>query len=204
MMLTDTQDPAKSASFLEIAKSFRFYGWLGIWMQIGMVFLASIALLFAISGRSSSPDSSLAVQMSIFCAIGALLILVIEILFDARYIRIAKGIQNEPGAHLHPQKEGAIRLLRWGFLFGFIGISFSLLGSGASVWVLLAKTVSQPPGLAIADPDKMVRAMDVFVVLSNLTLIAAHLVGTAIAFWLLDRVHHYHYSHPHKLQSPSQ
>ncbi|MGC8713440.1 MAG: DUF3611 family protein, partial [Leptodesmis sp.] len=62
------------------------------------------------------------------------------------------------------------------------------------VTVLLAKTVSQPPGVAIVDPNKIVRALDVFVVLANLTLIAAHLAGTVIAFWLLDRVHHY--QHP--------
>ena len=130
-----------------------------------------------------------------FWAILAILLLIVEILFDARYVRISKGIQHEPGSHLHPHKEGAIRLLRWGFLFGFVGILCSLFGSGASVWVLLAKTVSQPPGIAITDPDKIVRAMDVFVVLANLALIAAHLVGTAIAFWLLDRVHHYHYAH---------
>jgi hypothetical protein len=31
------------------------------------------------------------------------------------------------------------------------------------------------------------------VVLANLALIGAHLIGAVIAFWLLDRVHHYHY-----------
>jgi hypothetical protein len=43
--------------------------------------------------------------------------------------------------------------------------------------------------------------MDVFIVLANLTLNADHLTGTAIAFWLLDRVHHYHYAHPHMMQA---
>jgi Protein of unknown function (DUF3611) len=33
-----------------------------------------------------------------------------------------------------------------------------------------------------------VRALDVFVVLANLNLIAAHLVGTAISFWLIERL----------------
>jgi Protein of unknown function (DUF3611) len=75
----------------------------------------------------------------------------------------------------------------------------ALLGAGASVSVLVAKTVSQPPGVAIVDPNKIVRALDVFVVLANLNLIAAHLIGTAISFWPIDRIHHYrqqyHYEH---------
>ena len=118
-----------------------------------------------------------------------------------QYIRIAKGLMHEPGAMLHPRKAGAIRLLRRGAFLGFAGILLSLLGSGVSVGVLVAKTVSQPPGIAITDPNKIVRAMDVFVVLANITLIAAHLVGTALAFWLLERIHHYHYSHPHIIQA---
>jgi hypothetical protein len=56
------------------------------------------------------------------------------------------------------------------------------------VGVLVAKTVSQPPGVVIVDPNKIVRALDVFVVLANLNLIAAHLIGTAISFWLIDRI----------------
>jgi hypothetical protein len=65
----------------------------------------------------------------------------------------------------------------------------------------VAKTISQPPGVAILDPNKIVRAIDVFVVLANIALIAAHLVGTVIAFWLLDRIHHYHYYRPYILQA---
>lgn len=181
------------APIRKIAAAFRLFGWVGFGVQIAMAFLAAIALLFALSGRAFGSDSHRATGMGIFWAIGALVLLMIAILFDIRYLQIAKGIRHEPGAHLHPHKAGAIRLLRWGVLCGFLGILFSLFGSGASVGVLVAKTVSQPPGIAITNPDKIVRAMDVFVVVANLTLTAAHLVGTVIAFWLLDRVHHYHY-----------
>lgn len=188
-------------SLRKIARAFRFYGWIGFWIQIVMAFLAAIALLFAISGQAFSSDLYSGTKISIFWAVCGIVLLVIHLLFDTRYIRIAKGLLHEPGAHLHPHESGAIRLLRVGVLIGFAGILVSLLGAGASVGVLVAKTVSQPPGIAITDPNKIVRAMDVFVVLANITLIAAHLAGTAIAFWLLDRVHHYHYSHPDTLQA---
>jgi hypothetical protein len=201
MMLNQPHYPEIPAPLSKIAKAFRFYGWLGFWLQMVMGFLALIALLFTISGRAFSPEASSGTGIAIFWAVAGIVLLVVNILFDVQYIRIAKGLKHEPGATLHPRKAGAIRLLRSGAFLGFAGILLSLLGSGVSVGVLVAKTVSQPPGIAITDPNKIVRAMDVFLVLANITLISAHLVGTAIAFWLLDRVHHYHYSHPQVIQA---
>ncbi len=189
------------APLVKIARTFRFYGWFGFWLQLMMAFLAAIALLLALSGRALSPDTGSGIGVAIFWVISGLMLLVIGILLNIRYIRIAKGLLHEPGAILHPHKKGAIRLLRLGILFSFIGIVLGLLGAGVSVSVLVAKTVSQPPGVAILDPNKIVRAMDVLIVLASITLIAAHLVGTVIAFWLLDRVHHYHYSHPYIMKA---
>jgi Protein of unknown function (DUF3611) len=200
-MLTHYHHAEVPAPLVKLAAAFRFYGWIGFCLQLAMAFLATIALLFAISGRAFSQDASSGTGFAIFWAICGIVLLVFGILFSFWYIRIAKGLMHEPGAMLHPRKSGAIRLLRLGILIGFTGMLLALFGSGASVGVLVAKTVSQPPGVAILDPNKIVRAMDVFVVLANITLIAAHLAGTVIAFWLLDRVHHYHYSHPYIIQA---
>jgi hypothetical protein len=84
-----------------------------------------------------------------------------------------------------------VKLLRLGVIIGFVGMLIALIGAGTSIGVLVAKTVSQPPGMAITDPNRIVRALDVFVVLANLNLIAAHLVGTVTSLWLLDRIHHH-------------
>ncbi len=200
-MLTRYHHPEIPSALIKVAHAFRLYGWVGFWVQLVMAFLAAIALLLAISGRAFSSDTSSGMNFAVFWAVCGIVLLVIGILFNVRYIRIARGLMHDPGASLHPRKANAIRLLRLGVLVGFTGILLALLGSGMSVGVLVAKTVSQPPGVAILDPNKIVRAMDVLVVLANITLIAAHLAGTVIAFWLLDRVHHYHYSHPHTLQA---
>jgi Protein of unknown function (DUF3611) len=200
-MLTRYHHPEIPAPLAKVANAFRFYGWLGFWVQLGMIFLATITLLLTISGQAFSAGAYATSGIAIFWAFCGIALLVVGILFDVWYIRIAKGLRHEPGALLHPRKTSAVRLLRLGALVGFTGILLALFGSGASVGVLVAKTVSQPPGVAILDPNKIVRAMDVFVVLANITLIAAHLVGTVIAFWLLDRIHHYHYSHPYTLHA---
>jgi hypothetical protein len=200
-MLSRYLHPEIPAPLRKIAAAFRFWGWVGFGLQLAMAFLAAILLLLTIFGQVFSPAQGPGSGIAIFWAMFGLGLLIVTVLFDLRYIRIAKGLMHEPGAILHPHKAGAIRLLRLGILLGFCGIILSLLGSGSSIGVLVAKTVSQPPGIAITDPNKIVRAMDVFVVLANITLNAAHLAGTAIAFWLLDRVHHYHYAHPHILQA---
>jgi hypothetical protein len=200
-MLSRNLHPEIPAPLRKIASAFRFWGWIGFGAQLVMAFLAAIPLLMAIFGQAFSAAPASGNGLAMFWAICGIALLIVALLFDLRYIRIAKGLMHEPGAHLHPRKTGAIRLLRWGIFLGFGGIVLSLLGSGSSIWLLVAKTVSQPPGIAITDPNKIVRAMDVFVVLANVTLNAAHLVGTAIPFWLLDRLHHYHYYHPQVIQA---
>jgi hypothetical protein len=191
-MLAKSRHPGshpESAAIRSMAKAFSILGWIGFWAQMVMVFIAGIALLFTASGLSPNPSPG--TSLGIFWAVWGIMLLVIAIVFDFQYVRISKGLLREPGALLHPKRAETARLLRIGALIGFAGMLLSLVGSGASVIVLVAKTVSQPPGVAIVDPNRIVRALDVFVVLANLTLIAAHLIGTVIPFWLLDRVHHY-------------
>lgn len=196
-MLVEYQPPKIPQPLRKIATVFRIGGWVGFWVQLAMAFVAAIALLFANSGQALSPDAYPSTGVATFWATCGVILLAISIVLDFRYVRIAKGLLREPGAILHPHKKTTIQLLRWGVVLGFSGMLMALLGSGASVGVLLAKTVSQPPGVAIIDPHKIVRALDVFVILANITLMAAHLVGTVIPFWLLDRVHHY--EHPYHL-----
>lgn len=110
------------------------------------------------------------------------------------YIRISRGLLHRPEALLHPRKSETVELLRFGVIIGFVGILLGLFGAGSSIGVLIAKTVSQPPGMAITNPNRIVRALDVFIVLANINLITAHFVGAAISIWLLEKLHlHHHY-----------
>jgi hypothetical protein len=194
-MLVKHRYPEPPAAMRQISKTFRLFGWFGFWIQLAMVFISGLALLFANLGLTR--DTHPGIGMGIFCAICGVILLVVGIVFDFQYVRIAKGLLHEPGAVLHPRRVETIRLLRLATFLSFAGMLIALVGSGSSVAVLVAKTVSQPPGVAIVDPNKIVRAVDVFVVLANLNLIAAHLVGTVTSFWLLDRVHHYQHLQSH-------
>lgn len=66
---------------------------------------------------------------------------------------------------------------------------YANLGAGATVGVLVAKSISQPPGVAITNPQKIIRTLDVFVMVANLNGITAHFLGTVASLWLLERVH---------------
>ena len=173
----------------KIANAFRLFGWIGFWVQLGLASVSVLALLFAASGRNFSPDPGTGIGIGIFWALCGVLVLCPTIVFAFRYTRIAKGLLREPDAHLHPRKVDTVRLLRLGVILGFAGMLLAIIGSGTSIGVLVAKTVSQPPGMAITDPNRIVRALDVFVVLANLNIIAAHFVGTVSSIWLLDRIH---------------
>ncbi|MBI5011437.1 MAG: DUF3611 family protein [Methylocystis sp.] len=43
---------------------------------------------------------------------------------------------------------------------------------------------SQPPGIAITDPDRIVRALDVFILMANFNLLLANFIGAGAAVWL--------------------
>lgn len=55
---------------------------------------------------------------------------------------------------------------------GLVGILLCLVGAGSTAGVLVAKAVSQPPGVAITDHNRMIRSLDVFVEVANINGIA--------------------------------
>ena len=98
------------------------------------------------------------------------------------YTRAANKISLTPENYL--KNGGAFWLLGAGVGIGSIGIVVSFVGVALSIVLLIAKTVSQPPGIAITDPNKIIRALDIFALLANFNLLGAHFIATGIALWL--------------------
>jgi len=191
-MLAKSKHSPPSRKIQKIAHTFGWYGGLSFWVQLGLAFASILTLLFAASGRKFSSDASSGIGIGIFWSVCSFLILWVTIFFAFRYTRIAKGLLREPDIHWHPRKAETVQLLRLGIIVGFIGILLGLFGAGSSLGVLVAKTVSQPPGMAITNPNRIVRALDVFVVVANFNLITAHFVGAATSMWLLEKLHLHH------------
>ncbi len=192
-MLAKSKHTLPPPKIQKIARTFRWYGWLSFWTQLGLAFSSIVILMVAASGKKFSPDTSTGLGIGVFWSVCSFLVLSMTIFFAFRYTRIAKGLFREPDAHLHPRKADTIELLRFAVILGFVGILLGLFGAASSLGVLIAKTISQPPGIAITNPNRIVRALDVFVVLANFNLITAHFVGAASSMWLLEKLHLHHH-----------
>lgn len=178
---------APRPSLQAIASALRMGGWIGFWTQIAMGIVAILSVLFSVAGIDFDQSSSQGVGIGIFWAVCGILVIGFNTVLCFRYTRIGRGLRRKEGAP-QPKKSDTIQLLQMGIYAGAIGVALTLVGSSISVILLVAKTVSQPPGMAITDPTKIVRALDVFVVLANVVGVTGNFVAMSTAWWLLERV----------------
>lgn len=171
-----------------IGYTIRLTGWITFWIQLAIGVVSVLALLFALTGRRFVQQQNAGLGIGIFWAVCGIVLLLFSLYWDFRYTRIGKALENTNPA-LHPSKGDTTRILRLGIVVSLVGILLTLLGAGSTVLVLVAKSISQPPGVAITNPYNIIRAMDIFVAVADITGIAAHYVGTVASLWLLERVH---------------
>ena len=168
---------------LGLAQSFRFFGGAAFWLQLFLGVISAVLLGFGFAGRTVSPGESVFGD-AIYWAAAALGALVFTTFFAFKYMKTAARIRKEPARYLSREH-------RWTFWFVIVGGFLSILGLldsfgglGLSVALLVGKTMSQPPGIAITDPTKIIRALDIFVLLVNFSLLFAHFIGFGVAAWL--------------------
>lgn len=161
-------------------------GLCGLSVQIVFGFVAILSLIFTSTGRGISEDSNPALGVGVTFAVTGLIVAGFSIFISFRYASIGKQLLN-PTA-VKPKKSDTVKLLRIGLLLGMIGILIALVGSGITASVLIAKTISQPPGTTLTEASEAVRALDVFVIVANLNVLATHYVGSVTSIWLLYRI----------------
>ncbi len=166
-----------------LAQSFRFFGSAAFWIELFLGVVSAMLLAFGFVGHTVSPGSS-GFSDAIYWASAALALLVFSGLFALKYIKTAKRLREEPAHYLGYQRRASFWFVGLGGGVSGLGVLISFIGVGLSVALLIGKTVSQPPGIAITDPSKIIRALDVFVLLVNFNLLFAHFVGFGFAAWL--------------------
>ncbi|MBC1212607.1 DUF3611 family protein [Trichormus variabilis ARAD] len=180
--------PSVAPTLYGIANTIRLTGWIILWVQLGLAVVTGLVLLFASTGRGFTDQPNAGLGIGIFWAVCGLIALLFSVYWDFRYTRIGKHLAN-PNPALHPSKADTSAAIRLGIIVSLAGILLTLVGAGATLGVLIAKSISQPPGVAITDPNKIIRALDVFVMVANINGISAHFVGAIASIWLLERVH---------------
>ena len=175
----------------------RSVGWLGIFAQLAFAATAGLMVLFALTGRTfnqaiapeivSSGTPGLGIS-TLFAACGVVALLIGAFL-AFRQTRFARRLQN-PNAAVHPPRSEVVALLRSGIILGLVGMLLTILGGSVALSVLLAKSITLPQtGVAIYDPTRVIRSIDVFVALANMTAIAGHFTGTVASLSLFNWLH---------------
>ena len=176
-------DPRPTATPLRsVATALRAVGWLSFWLQLGLGVVVALALLSAISGRGFT-DTTAAANVGIFWAIASIVTLLINLFQSFRYTRMARQFRN-PDTSQPPKKNDTVQVVRWSLLIAIVGVTVALLGGGSAIGIMLAKAIALPQGVAIYDPNRIIRAMDILVAGANLVAIAAHFVALVMNLWL--------------------
>lgn len=203
-MQTTTETNTFTAKLEQIAKVLRLVGWAGVWIQLILAATSALFLALAISGRNFNqaiaPTTQVApgvavgngisqatpgIGIGIFWAVAGILVLLFNVSLAFRQTRFAKRLRH-PNATMHPRKEQVMQALRLGIIVGLVGMLLTILGGGASLGGLLAKSIAQPQGVAIYDPNRMIRSLDVFVAMANMNGITAHFLATIASLSLFN------------------
>lgn len=170
----------------EFASNFRIISRISYWLHLLLGTASGITLLLVAFSRSFADESSnIFIGFSIFLAIAALVAVGFRVYWAFRYTRMAKRLQ-QPNPNLHPKREEIIRVLRIGLIVSLVGLVLAFVASEITTVAVLAKAIAQPQGVAVYDPKRIVREMDLFLVLADVNLIGAHLLGSVSSLGLLN------------------
>jgi uncharacterized membrane protein YidH (DUF202 family) len=175
-------------------------GWLSFCIQLSLAIVSGLMLALAISSRnfsqavnevevaSGSSATTPGISIGIFWAICGILVLLFGAYLAFRYTRFAKQLRN-PNFNPLPIKTAILQVLQLGTIVGLVGMLLSILGDGSTLGVLLSKSIAQPQGMTVYDPTRIIRSLDIFVAMANLSEIAAHFVGMVASLSLFKWLH---------------
>jgi len=166
----------------DLGRRIRLMGWMGFWLDFVLAFLTAPLLAFGAVGQSIS--STVWVSDPIHWGYFGLGLLFASLFLDLFSTIASRRLMRDPASMLGADQSTALWFLGAGSLVNALGSVVSFIGSGLSIALLVAKTVSQPPGIAITDPDRIVRALDIFILMANFNLLLAHFIGVGAAVWL--------------------
>lgn len=170
-----------------LAKKLRLFGWIGFWLQVVLAFISALLLAFAATGRELNPGSAWFASAFSWGSYG-LLLLCFAVLLAFYYTRASRKVVSRLGFYFNQKSRAAFWFLGAGMLAGLLGVFISFTGVVLSITLLVAKTISVPPGTMIMDTTQIIRAIDVIVLAANVNLLVAHSIGTGITLLLIISV----------------
>ena len=179
-----------------LARHLKIFGAIAFWTQLCLGLVAAL-LLFVTSSSRYYEDSLQSLPGGLSWAEGTLWaylslgVLALTTLGFYSVVVRARSLKRGEA----PDNGGASvkRLISKINLGSALGLTLAIFGNALSIALLISKTVSQPPGIAITNPQAIVRAVDVFVLLANFDIVVAHFIGILICLWILNRVNNFYW-----------
>ncbi|MEM7716028.1 MAG: DUF3611 family protein [Cyanobacteria bacterium P01_A01_bin.68] len=176
---------SSSPSKQEFAGTFRLLSRISFWIQLALGAVTGILLLLVTFSRKFSDINNPFIGLGIFLGVCGVIAVGFRIFWAYRYTRLAKQLQL-PNSNLHPKKEEIVKVLHIGLIISLVGIGLGFLASVETIIAVLAKTLAQPQGVAVYNPETVVRSIDLLLVLANVTIIGAHFLGSVNSLGLVE------------------
>lgn len=183
---------AQSPSPQQIARSFRWLGWSGFWLQ---ALLGFIPILVVIGNVVTKPMQTGGFSFGLWLAVICLMILLFSTYWCFRYTQLANKLENRD---LRPAKSQIIRDLKLGILTNLGIMVIAVFIALSRVGALTFKMLTLPPGATVitpnqigttvATPGAMIAPSNMIAIQAMINTIAAGLVGLVVALLLLYQV----------------
>jgi multisubunit Na+/H+ antiporter MnhG subunit len=189
-MTTAPSTPWQPAKPERLSRQFSRLGWLGFWIQVGMLAIPLVLLAYVLFVRSPDSPHRIGIDLSNYLSYGSLLIMVFTTFWFLRYARIGKRI---PDPELRPPRASVERTLWIGLWASGLGIAFSMILLFSAVGRILFILLANPQtGIMIApgpggNPVQSISAIDAISLTSLLVILAAELIVLGFSVWLLFR-----------------
>lgn len=190
-MVNDLNSYLPTPTKRKFAATFSVVRPISFWLQLALSGVSFLALFLAIFSRNATVQTTTqtttnsVMGFGVFLGIIGLLVVSFRLYWVNRYRRLDKILQS-PARELHPSKEDVIQVLQIGLIVSLVGLLLAFLASEVAVIAVLSKILALPQTVAVYRPENVIRPLDIFVVLANVNLIGAHLVGVATSFGLLN------------------
>lgn len=178
---------APSPTPLQIARSLRWLGWSGFWLQALLGFIPLLVVVTTVLFKSGF-------YFGLWLAIPCLFILLFSIYWCFRYTQLATRLESQDG---RPAKSQVSRDLKLGLLANIGIIAIAVLIAMMRVGELTFKMLILPQGSTVITPNQVgttvahgatITPSNMIAIQAMVNAIAAGLVGVVVALLLLYEV----------------
>ncbi|MGF1493808.1 MAG: DUF3611 family protein [Microcoleaceae cyanobacterium] len=180
MSRSSSSTPSKS----QFAKVLGILSRVSFWVQLVLGIAAGITLLLVVISRNfSEANNNVLIGLGLFFAGVSIVVLGFRVYWAWRCTRLARRLREKLPAQKISRAEVS-DILKVGLITSLGGLLLAFLAAEVTTVTVLTKALAQPQGTAVYEPENAVRSLDLFLILADINLIGAHLLGSISALGL--------------------